>query len=428
MAINYLNKITLIIPFVHNFISLLILVPAVLMISSCDDDSDDFDVGTSCRICGVADRLPADIVSMEKIYLSAEFLDVDGDGDLDMAMGSWDSPADPESRWALTDRLLLNDGSGYFTDAPEGSMPLKIFNGVFSGATGITSIDANNDGHMDMIFSSWASDLGEKKLQLLINDGNGKFMDSTDLISENVESHIGWVGVADFDDDGKMDFWNPMGRWINTGTGFTRDNTDAVAVADIDGDNLPDMIRLAAINEEFETQGLPTLEGGHHGTVAFDADSDGDNDLFVAQDKEGFGMLSAPVKILLNNGTGVFSYANDTIFIPSTPSFFFTGHNIMAADYNGDGLTDVFIQEGGTDLEPYPGGQNRILIQKANGTFADETDSRLPIYNDYGHGVAIGDIDNDGDIDIYNNSITGGDYVSSCFLINDGNGFFTEEW
>ena len=405
---------------------LLILCIAVLVIPSCGDDTEG--PNTSCRICGVADRLPADIVSMEKIYISVEFLDVDGDGDLDMALGSWDSPADPESKWALTDRLLLNDGIGYFTDAPENSMPLKIYNGVFSGATGISSIDANNDGHMDMIISSWAGDFGEKKLQLLINDGTGKFTDSTDLISDNIESHIGWVGVADFDDDGKMDFWNQMGRWMNTDAGFTKDNNGGVAVADIDGDSLPDMITLGAINQELESQGKPWLMGGDHGTVVLDADSDGDNDLFVAQMNEGFGTEPAPVKILLNDGTGIFSYADDSIFTPSPPQFYFTGSNILAADYNGDGLTDVFVQEGGTDEPPYPGGQNRILIHKANGTFADETEGRLPIYNDYSHGAAMGDIDNDGDIDIYNISNTGGDYVSSGFLINNGNGFFTEEW
>ncbi len=88
------------------------------------------------------------------------------------------------------------------------------------------------------------------------------------------------------------------------------------------------------------------------------------------------------------------------------------GSHTKVADFNGDGLTDIFIQEGGPDLSPFPGGQNRILIHKPDGTFADETTQRLPIYNDFSHGCAIGDIDNDGDIDIYNNSITGGDKVS----------------
>jgi hypothetical protein len=420
------NQLNIKASFIYVFIRLSLLVTAVFVISSCEDDN--IEMGTSCRICGVANRLPADIVSMEKIYISVEFLDVDGDGDLDMALGSWDSPADPESKWALTDRLLLNDGSGYFKDAPEGSMPLKIFNGVFSGATDIASIDANNDGHMDMILSSWSGDFGEKKLQLLINDGTGIFTDSMDFISGNIESHIGWVDVADLDDDGKMDFWNPMGRWINSGTGFTRENMSGIAVADFDGDGLPDMIALGALNEQLQNQGQPMLLGGYHGTVALDADSDGDNDLFVAQMHEGFGVELAPVKILLNDGTGLFSNADDSIFTPAPPKFYFTGHNVLAADYNGDGLTDVFIQEGGMDLEPYPGGQNRILIQKVNGTFADETESRLPIYNDYSHGAAFGDIDNDGDLDIYNISTSGGDFVSPSFLINDGNGYFTEEW
>ncbi len=392
---------------------------------ACSDDM--VNQGTVCRICGVADRLPADIVSLENIYVSAEFIDVDNDGDMDMALGSWDDPYESEATWALRDRLLLNDGSGYFTDAAEGAMPFKIFNGAFSGATGIAPIDANNDGHMDMVLASFAGDLGaQKKLQLLINNGDGTFRDETNLIPGNVDPHQGFVRVVDYNLDGKMDFWTAHGIWINTGAGFTKENIGAATLADIDGDSLPDPVYLSLINDEFFFQGQPEIIGGIFSTLAFDADLDGDNDLFIAQKDYAQGLIALPVKLLLNDGNGNFSYADDATFVPSPPELFFP--EVIAGDFNGDGLMDVYIQEGGTDLEPYPGGQNRIMIQKANGTFTDETSSRLPMYNDFSHGVAIGDIDNDGDIDIFNNSITGGDYVSPTLLINDGNGFFTEEW
>ncbi|MDB4286239.1 hypothetical protein N9933_02950 [bacterium] len=61
-----------------------------------------------------------------------------------------------------------------------------------------------------------------------------------------------------------------------------------------------------------------------------------------------------------------------------------------------------YIQEGGTDREPFPGGQNRMLIHKAEEIFADETEIRLPLYYDMSHGCAVGTIDNDGDGNIYN--------------------------
>lgn len=409
---------------------LIFVILVIFIFSSCKDEPlCPNDQISCCRICGVANRLPEDIVSMENLYLSAAFLDVDNDGDLDMAFGSWGDPSKTESSYPLTDRLLLNDGNGYFTDAGQSAMPPKLSNGVFSGATDIAPIDVNNDGHIDMLLAHWTGDLIGKKVQLLLNNGNGQFTDATDIISDNDDghSHTEWVRTGDFDGDGLIDFMTSTASWRNTGSGFERrvEGAGASDLVDLDGDSLPDLILLHVINDDFFQDGLPELMDGLNSTVALDADSDGDMDLFVVQGL-GFGDTVLPVKILINDGSGKFSYAADEIFIPAPPKFYFGDPG--AADFNGDGLTDIFIQEGGTDAEPYPGGQNRIFIQKADGTFVDETEQRLPTYNDYSHHHALGDIDGDGDIDIYNNSGTGGDYVSSSLLINDGNGFFTEEW
>lgn len=102
MGTDHLNVRAFVISFIFDFIRISLLVTDVFVIPSCNDNNEnDIEKGTSCSTCGVADRLPEDIVSMAKIYLSVEFLDIDSD--LDMAMGSWDSPANPESKWALTD-------------------------------------------------------------------------------------------------------------------------------------------------------------------------------------------------------------------------------------------------------------------------------------------------------------------------------------
>lgn len=418
-----------------SFKLLFLLTIITISFTTCDkDDKDDPTSEANCDRCGVADRLPADIVSMETGYVSVEFMDVDNDGDLDLILGNWGSFSAPADQEPFTDRLLLNDGTGYFTDAPSGKMPEKLYRGPGSGATDIAPIDVNNDGYTDMVLASWSGTLAATKLQLLLNDGTGGFTDATSLIEDNsgTQVHCGYVLARDLDGDGLTDFVTCVRSWYNTGSGFVgvNEGDSPNDLADMDGDDLPDFINYNEINLNFNQSGDPELSLSLQGTLILDADVDGDNDIFVAQTIPGPGTSALPAKLLINDGTGNYTYATDNIFTPLVPEFFFmgAGSHLKAADFNGDGLTDIFIQEGGTDLSPFPGGQNRILIHNPDGTFSDETTQRLPIYNDMSHGCAIGDIDNDGDIDIYNNSITGGDRVSPSLLINDGNGYFIEAW
>ena len=48
------------------------------------------------------------------------------------------------------------------------------------------------------------------------------------------------------------------------------------------------------------------------------------------------------------------------------------------ADFNGDGLKDVFLSDFGMDGPTWPGAQNIMLIQKPDGTLANETAGRRP--------------------------------------------------
>lgn len=414
-----------------SLILLFLLTIVTIVFTTCKKENTDPE--SNCQRCGIADRLPADVVSLETIYVSVEFIDVDNDGDQDLVLGSWGNPGAPADEELLTDRLLLNDGSGYFTDAPLGKMPKKLFSGPGAGATDFAPIDVDNDGYIDLVLASWSASFGTTKLQLLLNDGTGGFTDETSLIENNSgnQVHCGYVLARDVNADGLMDFVTCAGIWGNNGSGFERFNGGSPNdLADMDGDSLPDFINYTYLNQQFIDSGYSGISLSLQGTLILDADVDGDNDIFVAQTMIGPGISALPAKLLINDGTGYYTYAHDSTFSPAPPEFFFmgAGSHLKGADFNGDGLTDIFIQEGGTDLEPFPGGQNRILIRKPDGTFTDETTQRLPIYNDMSHGCAIGDIDNDGDIDIYNNSITGGDLVSPCLLINDGNGYFTEAW
>ncbi|MCH6255623.1 FG-GAP-like repeat-containing protein [Puniceicoccaceae bacterium K14] len=87
-----------------------------------------------------------------------------------------------------------------------------------------------------------------------------------------------------------------------------------------------------------------------------------------------------------------------------------------AADVNGDGYTDILVAR--DDMHPL------LFINQGNGTFRDETSSRGldTIQNIAGFGV--GDLDNDGDQDIFISPRLGFRFY---LFINDGSGVFAEE-
>ncbi len=96
-------------------------------------------------------------------------------------------------------------------------------------------------------------------------------------------------------------------------------------------------------------------------------------------------------------------------------------------DFNGDGRADLLLVGHGTDTPPFPGEQAKILIQSADGRLVDETAARLPPRSDFTHNLAVGDIDGDGDLDLYLANINGAPTTGGPrFYLNNGAGIFTE--
>jgi len=159
--------------------------------------------------------------------------------------------------------------------------------------------------------------------------------------------------------------------------------------------------------------------------VLMDFDSDGDLDLVAVQ----YYWPPAPSEVLAfrNDGHGNFTEATADVFGGTTILATQAGQWAVA-DFNSDGRDDLFIVDSGPDPpELQTGAQNLILIQNADGQLIDETATRLPQRMEFTHGTTAGDIDNDGDMDIYvcNHEIRGEPQVGGVyFCINDGSGFF----
>jgi len=259
---------------------------------------------------------------------SAAFGDVDGDGFLDLFLSHWGSPVG-----ASSEHLFLGDGAGHFADASVEAglgdvLPVEspFFPGNtldFSFTPNLTDIDA--DGDLDVVLTS---DFGTSRV--LRNRGDGSFEDVTpEVVSD--ENGMG-AAIGDYDNDGDLDWfvtsiWDPDGQpegnwgvtgnrlYRNDGRGDYEDVTDEAGVrlgywgwgacfADFDNDGHLDLFHVNGINmavppfdadpsrlflsngdgsfrEAALASGIDDVGNGR-GLVCFDADRDGDVDLFVA--------------------------------------------------------------------------------------------------------------------------------------------------
>lgn len=186
-------------------------------------------------------------------------------------------------------------------------------------------------------------------------------------------------------------------------------------VADFDGDNDKDII----VCDESGLYFLYTNNGSNTFTStnilsglspwtkieSKDIDNDGDVDV-----------VSVTGKIFINNGSAVFTQLPGT-FYTATGAI----SNFKIADFNGDGKQDVLWLNGTQNSAT---NKNQLWINSgttgnANFTLASEFDN-LGIY--VNNGAAVGDIDNDGDLDL---TITGTGGWAGKVYKNNGSGVFT---
>ena len=121
--------------------------------------------------------------------------DVDGDGDLDI----WVDNIGPVD---FTEQLLINDGTGKFTDESEA----RIDGNPGADDNGLACIDVDGDGDLDAAIMS----LGANE-RVLINDGTGNF-----TLPENgfptLSDGTLWFEFGDLNGDGRLDVVTGQGE------------------------------------------------------------------------------------------------------------------------------------------------------------------------------------------------------------------------
>jgi hypothetical protein len=90
-------------------------------------------------------------------------------------------------------------------------------------------------------------------------------------------------------------------------------------------------------------------------------------------------------------------------------------------DYDGDGWTDIFLVSGARFHDSPPEATNRLYRNHHDGTFTDVTEKAGLRRTGWGQGVAVGDYDNDGRLDLY---VTY--WGENALYRNNGDGTFTD--
>jgi hypothetical protein len=279
--------------------------------------------------------------------------DYDGDGDVDLYLVN-----------AGANKLLRNDGTGGFADAT--APPLGDAGPGHGAAWG----DYDEDGDPDLYLSNAFT-----ANKLFRNDGPGGFADVTVGPLGDAGNGRG-VAWADYDNDGDLDLY--LANFVTANKLF---RNDAGAFVDASSAPLDDT-------------------GGGNGVAWGDYDNDGDLDLYLAN-------YGAANKLFRNDGA---EFVDATNGLPlGDPG---QGHGVTWGDYDNDGDLDLYLSNFGA---------NKLLRNDGGGEFADVTASPLDDAR-AGTGVDWGDCDNDGDLDLYLANLSS----NNKLFRNDGGDLFID--
>jgi len=268
---------------------------------------------------------------------------------------------------------------------------------------GVAVLDYNNDGLLDIYFVNGAQLPGMEKTgpqyynRLYRNNGDGTFTDVTEKAGVQGRGYSMGVAAGDYDNDGCVDLYvagvNYNQLFHNNCDGTFTDVTAKAGVEgiiprlgktwaisagwfDYDNDGLLDLMVVNYVNWNLATE-PPCVTAGVRAYCSPDNYSGQPNILYH------------------NNGDGTFT---DVSMKSGIGRVVGKGMGVTFADYDGDGLTDMFVSN-----DTF---RNFLFHNNGNGTFTETGSASGVAYTEDGKSMAgmgsdFRDVDNDGRPDIW---------------------------
>ena len=300
---------------------------------------------------------------------SVNWVDYDNDGFEDLFI--------PEYESNKPNALYRNNGDRTFTKITEGEL-VNSLGGTVSSTWG----DYDNDGDLDVFLANNLQAVNH----LYENNGDGTF---TKIVAGDIANYGGYChGAAwgDYDNDGFLDLF--VADFMPTRFNLLYHNN---------GDGTFDKV----------TTGIVVTEANNSvGGSWADIDNDGDLDLFVVNTN---GQNNA---LYINEGNGVFSKETSGHIVNDSAN----SVGSSWGDYDNDGDLDVFVANASKQ-------NNFLYTNNGDGTFQLVTSGAVVNDGGHSHGSVWSDLDNDGDLDLI---VTNDQDGENFFYANNGDGSFTK--